>query len=145
MKVITAPELYQHKRLFLAGGISNCPWWQDSIIEKLKDEDVVIYNPRRKDFDINDPNATEIQIAWENQMFQWADILVFWFCKQTLNPIVLYELGKWLQHKPAVIGIEEGYTRKTDVLQQARIVKPFQSFQFNFEDFASATIDLIRS
>lgn len=67
MEVITAPESFQFatRSVFLAGGITDCPWWQDEIINLLKDESGILYNPRRKDFPIGDSMAAKEQIAWE--------------------------------------------------------------------------------
>lgn len=73
MKVITAPEFYYygiHRKditCFLAGGITNCPEWQNDVIEYLKEHEeecsnLVILNPRRKDFSIQDRTATIVQI-----------------------------------------------------------------------------------
>lgn len=56
-------------KIFLAGGITNCPDWQSVLIDIIKDykkdivENVVLYNPRRKNFPIGDPNAAEQQIT----------------------------------------------------------------------------------
>ena len=66
-KVIEAPKLYTPKEnemsLFLGGGITNCPDWQKELIELLKDTpDLVMFNPRRANFPIHDPNAAEEQI-----------------------------------------------------------------------------------
>ena len=64
--IIEAPnEVYSIKnnnnfKLFLAGGITNCELWQNDIIKLLKDkEELTIYNPRRKNFPINDPSAAK--------------------------------------------------------------------------------------
>ena len=72
MKIITAPKLYKiydwfnHDNIFIAGGISNCPDWQNEFIElvsnKLPDT-AVLYNPRRFDFDVSNPKDSEIQIS----------------------------------------------------------------------------------
>ena len=37
------------------------------------------YNPRRKDFPINDPIASEEQITWEFEHLKNSDIIIFWF------------------------------------------------------------------
>lgn len=99
--IITAPdEIYNIKnshniKLFLAGGITNCPDWQSKMIDELKNVDITIYNPRRKNFPTDDPNASEEQITWEYAHLKTADIISFWFSRGSLNPIVLYELGMW--------------------------------------------------
>jgi hypothetical protein len=48
----------------LAGGITGCPDWQSKLINLLRNEDIVIFNLRRKNFPIHDPTAVEEQIKW---------------------------------------------------------------------------------
>ena len=128
--IVEAPnEVYslennRNRKVFLAGGITNCPDWQKELIEKLKDVDgVTLYNPRRADFPIGDPNAAEQQITWEFEKLKEADIIVFWFSRGSLNPIVLYELGMWGNSRAVttVIGIDPEYERKQDVEIQTKL------------------------
>jgi hypothetical protein len=125
--IIEAPkEIYslknnRNKKLFLAGGITNCPDWQSEIIKLLEPIDrLTVYNPRRKNFPIEDPKAAEEQITWEYNHLKDADIIVFWFSRGSLNPIVLYELGRWgnSSDKPIIIGLDPEYERSTDVITQ---------------------------
>jgi hypothetical protein len=105
------------KKLFLAGGITSCPNWQLELIEKLKDvSNLVIFNPRRENFPIENPNAAIEQITWEYKYLKEADIISFWFSKGSLNPIVLYELGMWRNSNnlPVVVGMVNGYERRQD-------------------------------
>ena len=110
--------------IFLAGGITDCPDWQKEIVETLKDENIVLLNPRRKNFPIEDPNASFEQIEWEHNHLRKATAILFWFPQDTLCPIVLYELGTWtMTDKPLFIGIEKGYERTQDVVIQTCLVK----------------------
>lgn len=145
LHIITAPnEVYFEDKpwvpsIFLAGGITNCPDWQSELIEKfqareaevahtiLKDiNSVVLYNPRRENFPIHDPNASEVQICWEYEHLKNADIIIFWFAKGSLNPIVLYELGRWgnSSKKPIIIGCDPEYARTSDVRIQTNLSRP---------------------
>lgn len=120
-------DKHQSKKVFLAGGITNCPDWQSELIEKVKNFDkLVIYNPRRKNFPIGDPNATEEQIVWEYEHLRDADVLVYWFSRGSLNPIVLYELGRWgnSSDRHMIIGIDPEYTRHDDVVIQTILSRP---------------------
>ncbi len=133
--IIEAPnEVYSiennnNLKLFLAGGITNCPDWQSYAIDQIKDiEDLTVYSPRRKDFPIDDPNASEEQITWEYNKLAEADITLFWFSRGSLNPIVLYELGLWGNAKIdeddrgyVFVGIDEEYERKQDVIIQTNL------------------------
>lgn len=118
------PAIHENT-LFLAGGITNCPDWQEQVINNLHDCDVTVFNPRRKEFDINDPSATEIQIAWEYKKLREATAILFWFPKETLCPIVLFELGAHLGRDiPLFIGCQQDYARIKDVQIQSRLVRP---------------------
>jgi len=112
-------------KIFLAGGIANCPDWQSEIIELLKDEEnVILYNPRRANFPMDDPNVVKQQITWEYDRLKEADIIIFWFSRGSLNPIVLYELGMWGNSRPekiSIIGCDPGYERIQDVEIQSRL------------------------
>ncbi len=119
MEYIEAPEYKfskDKKSLFLAGSITDCPDWQKDVIEKLKDLDIIIFNPRRKNFPIKDKSASFQQIKWEHDMLRNADVISFWFSKESLGPIVLYELGAHtMTKKPITIGMDSEYQRKNDV------------------------------
>lgn len=69
MQYIEAPHPYsQHvlyKSVYLAGGITNCPDWQQQMVHLLDDTDYTLLNPRRQCFPISDPNASREQITWE--------------------------------------------------------------------------------
>jgi hypothetical protein len=132
--VIEAPNVvnaYRAKQLFLAGGITGCPDWQAQMIQMLSDLPITILNPRRQNFPINDPTAAPEQIAWEYRALNHcSDVILFWFCKETENPIVLYELGYQMGFKqhangPKIfVGIEPGYKRKLDVEIQTKLAGP---------------------
>ena len=79
--------------VFLAGGITACSGWQQEIVAHLHDLPVVILNPRRANFPIDDPTAAPQQIEWEHRHLRKADAIAFWFPCETLCPITLYELG----------------------------------------------------
>ncbi len=132
--IVTAPneipESGSHlRKVFLAGSITDAPDWQADAIEALKDLDVVLLNPRRANFPMDDPTAAEAQITWEHEMLREADAILFWFSKDSLGPIVLYELGCWTVYqqnegvKPLFIGVEAGYKRSQDVVIQTRLVR----------------------
>lgn len=116
--------------VFLAGGISNCPDWQAEALSMLAvtlpdSAKVAIYNPRRDDFDINDPNMSTAQIAWEFEALEKADAVLFWFPHQTLCPITLYELGSQARSgKKLFVGTHEDYARKLDVQVQLKHLRP---------------------
>jgi hypothetical protein len=142
-KVIVAPNPYTPKdneiSLFLGGGITDCPDWQSELIELLKDApDLVMYNPRRKNFPIEDPNASKEQITWEHDYLSEVDILVFWFSKGSLNPIVLYELGRYgnSSERMLFVGMDKEYKRQQDVLIQTELDRPEVEVVYSLEELS---------
>ena len=150
MKVFTSPnspgnyELSNQDILvFLAGGITDCPDWQTEVINRLReiDEDpedpgvldhLIIFNPKRENFPIDDPSAAATQISWEFQWLERADIFSMYFANSTSDqPICMYELGRniprmqmrfptdWVNR--IVVSIEQGYKRENDVMIQTKL------------------------
>jgi hypothetical protein len=140
MVYIEAPEnvITSSTSLFLAGGIQGCPDHQAFICNELKDADITIYNPRRKNFPIKDPTAAYGQIKWEFDHLAAATMISFWFCKETQCPIVLLELGKYLMtNKPIVIGIDPKYSRRQDVEIQTQLERPEVPIVYSLEDLSN--------
>jgi len=129
--------------LFLAGGITGCPDWQSDLIGKLAanwavKKPLTVYNPRRKDFDINNPDMTREQITWEHYYLKGEPTcrhaISFWFCDDAIQPITLLEFGRWITRKSThanegvfnsavevFVGIEPGYEREQDVRIQLEL------------------------
>jgi len=127
--------------LFLAGGITNCPDWQAEMRGLLAGFDVTILNPRRRDFDVGNPDAAGAQIAWEFHHLRKASAILFWFPRETLCPIVLYELGAWsMTDKPIFVGVHPGYVRRQDVVLQTRLARPDVEIVDNLEAIAEQVI-----
>jgi hypothetical protein len=121
----TYDQLADDISLFTAGGITGCPDWQQELVQLLSDTSYIVFNPRRKDFPIHDPGASREQIAWEFEHLHKADIISFWFAKETIQPIALFELGSWLKtSKPIFIGCHPEYPRIRDVFMQTELVRP---------------------
>lgn len=93
-----AVEEISRPYVFLGGGISNCPNWQTEVHDKLSMllANGTIINPRRAKFDELSKENERLQVGWEHSWLWRADILTFWFCKETLCPITLHELGAQL-------------------------------------------------
>ena len=146
MKIITAPEELVPTsedciKVFLAGGITGCPDWQKKVIGVINDYDkshpkaldnLIIYNPRRENFPINDPSATEEQIRWEFNALQDCDIFSIYFCDgDSDQPICMYELGRNLLrmmdrfprewYNRVIISSSTNYKRFEDVKIQTKL------------------------
>ncbi len=127
----------QKKVLFLAGGITGCPDWQQEMRRKLADTDWILLNPRRKHFPIHDPSAAPAQITWEYMHLRKATAILFWFPCETICPIVLYELGAWsVMDKPLFIGVHPDYSRRLDVEIQTSLVRPDIDIVYSLEELA---------
>jgi hypothetical protein len=60
MIYIEAPKrdfVKDRKSIFLAGGITGCKNWSKIVVDGLKDLDIIVFNPRRENFPIKNPNA----------------------------------------------------------------------------------------
>jgi hypothetical protein len=111
--------------LFLAGGITGCSDWQEYAGMSLSQLPIVILNPRRAHFPIDNPAAAAAQIEWEHRHLHKASAILFWFPSETLCPITLYELGAWsMTDKPLFVGTHPEYRRRGDVVIQTRLARP---------------------
>lgn len=121
-RYIEAPKTWNGEgaSVFLAGGITGCPDWQQQAQRLLADLDVTVINPRRADFPIGDPTAAPAQIAWEFDHLHRATAILFWFpASEGPQPIALYELGRYLAlGRPLAVGCDPAYPRRQDVIEQ---------------------------
>lgn len=121
--------------VFLAGGITNCPDWQQDTATALSLEpggqcNFTLLNPRRKNFPMGDPGASQAQIAWEHEALWSSDIILFWFSRGSDNPIVLLEYGMHLMRNrlqtsgapTPIVGCDPEYPRAMDVRVQTQLL-----------------------
>ncbi|ARW16875.1 nucleoside 2-deoxyribosyltransferase domain-containing protein [Komagataeibacter europaeus] len=125
-RVITSPESLpsQHRspRVFLGGSIDmgSAPDWQKDMIESLRDEDVVILNPRRPDWnpawkpDASNPNFRQ-QVEWELGALESADVIVLYFSPGSQSPISLLEMGLYAKSDKLIVLCPQEYWRKGNV------------------------------
>lgn len=125
MRSIIAPQIHENNvDLFLAGGISNCPEWQDDALDLMSHTDLVVYNPRRSGVLVAEEAVA--QIEWEYVALHSVPNILFWFPEETLCPITLYELGVF-SHDVNVnlfVGVHPNYQRRIDVITQLRLSRP---------------------
>lgn len=143
MRYIEALQTYSGNKasLFLAGGITDCPDWQQEMVEQLKDTSLILFNPRRASFPIADTHAAHTQIEWEHRHLRKANAISFWFPCETLNPIVLYELGAWsMTNKKLFVGCHPAYQRIQDVRIQTALARPDVHIVASIEELAQAII-----
>lgn len=108
--------------IFLAGSIEmgNCENWQETVQELLKDEDVIIYNPRRESWDPTweqrDTNPQFYhQVNWELDRLDEADIIFMYIDPATKSPITLLELGLFADSDKLIVCCPDGFYRKGNV------------------------------
>lgn len=148
MKHVICPERHagSEPTLFLAGGISNCPNWHDSLAKLLETSRLTLLNPRRENFPMDDPEASRFQIEWEFEHLHRAHAVSFWFPCQTLCPITLYELGVWISSaKPVFVGLHPEYGRRIDVEIQTSLARPGFQPVYSLEDLAQQVLAWERS
>lgn len=148
MQVVKAPDK-DHSvetdipRLFLAGCANTN--WRKSFTESLEGMDVIVYDPKRDNWDdMTDKDSFE-QIKWEFENLRKSDIIVFWFNKGSVCPITLLEYGMWGLSKgtPIVVYIENGYEKEKDIILQTLLARPDIHICTLPSSFANETIDVI--
>ncbi|MHC0439339.1 nucleoside 2-deoxyribosyltransferase domain-containing protein [Flavobacterium sp. 3-210] len=109
------------KTIFLAGSIEmdKAINWQKHCEELLQDQ-FVIFNPRRSEWDsswsqtIENPNFKE-QVNWELNALERADIIIMFFAENTMSPISLLEFGLYAQTNKMKVVVEENFWRKGNI------------------------------
>jgi nucleoside 2-deoxyribosyltransferase len=112
-------------KIFTAGSIEmgKAEPWQERLAKAFDPYEIVIYNPRRDDWDASwkqDPTPGtqfHVQVSWELTHIDESDIVVFYFDPNTQSPITLLELGYCLGiNKNMVVCCPDGYFRKGNVV-----------------------------
>ena len=126
------PQLYTlTPRIFLAGSIEmgRAEPWQDRLANELVDQDVILFNPRREDWDsswVQDPTpGTKFheQVMWELDHINKADCVIFYFDPNTQSPITLLELGYVIgSRKQTIVCCPDGYFRKGNVVITSNLI-----------------------
>ncbi len=112
----------QGKAIFLAGSIEmgRAQNWQDYLIQNIDHGQLLILNPRRKDWDnswkeeIENPQFNE-QVNWELSALERADLIVMYFDPNTKSPISLLELGLFAKSKKMIVCCPKGFWKKGNV------------------------------
>lgn len=124
--VVTSPQAlpadHSRPRVFLGGSIDmgSAPDWQAAMIQALGDQDVVVLNPRRPDWNPAwKPVASEPefrrQVEWELAALQSADVIVLYFAPGSQSPISLLEMGLHARSGKLIVLCPDGFWRKGNV------------------------------
>jgi hypothetical protein len=110
---VKAPQHYDLDlfTIFLGGSIemNKAEHWQQRLANDLANEEVLLLNPRRDDWDsswVQDPTpGTQFhtQVQWELEAQDFADLLVYYFDPATISPITLLELGAYGGSEPEAV------------------------------------------
>ena len=106
------------KSVFLAGTIDdgNSFNWQESLINRCQDLDIVFYNPRRKHWNKDATKEDiEFQIKWEQEHLDSVDLIVMCLLDSSKSPISLLELGLYAQSKKLIVFCNPEFYRYTNV------------------------------
>lgn len=109
-------------KIFLGGSIEMglADDWQNKVKDALVDRDVILFNPRRDNWDsswaqrANNPVFAE-QVTWELDALESADIVIFYFDPATKSPITLLELGLSAEKINLIVCCPDGFWRKGNV------------------------------
>lgn len=123
-------------RVFLGGSIDGggAPDWQAALTRALAEDDVVILNPRRPDWnpawrpEADEPEFRR-QVEWELAALEEADIIVMYFAPGTQSPISLLELGLHARSGKLIVLCPDGFWRKgnVDITAQAYGVRQVET------------------
>jgi hypothetical protein len=110
------------RSVFLAGSIEmgRAEPWQAAVEEALAGEDLVIFNPRRDDWDasweqsIHHPKFRE-QVEWELEGQERATVIAMYFAPETRAPITLLELGLFARSGKVLVCCPPGFWRRGNV------------------------------
>ncbi|WP_291147387.1 nucleoside 2-deoxyribosyltransferase domain-containing protein [Flavobacterium sp. UBA7680] len=140
-KIYKAPEeiplQIDLKTVFLAGSIEmdKAINWQKRCEELLQDQ-FVIFNPRRNEWDSSWSQTIENihfkeQVSWELQALERADIIIMYFADNTMSPISLLEFGLYAQSHKMKVVVEENFWRKgnIDIVCERYSVEKFKTLE----------------
>ncbi len=138
--------------VFLAGSIEmgKAENWQNRVIEEMKDDDVVFFNPRRTDWDSSwkqtkdDPQFSH-QVKWELDHLEKADIIALYLAPGTVSPISLLELGMYLGSDKVIICCPEGFPRKGNIditVEEYYGIKVHENFEEFVETIKNTVVEM---
>jgi len=121
MDVIKSPSAFdasEKTSIFLAGTIDNgnSTDWQKDVEHALKDQDVLVFNPRRDEWDasweqsISNPIFKQ-QVEWELEALESSTVIFLYFTAESKSPISLLELGLHAASNKLIIVCPDGFWR----------------------------------
>ncbi len=128
--------------IFLAGGVTYSPNWQEEALEMLVDTDLVVANPRRDEIISAIGETARQQIIWEFENLKSAKVVLFWF-PNAETIITFLELGKELARKSRiVVGVDPDYNRRFDIETQVHLELPRAVIYTTLDETVRAAAEL---
>lgn len=145
------PQPADPPAVFLAGGITGVKAWHARATEVLHAAatPVVVLNPNRVVFPIDDPNSAWEQVSWEQHHLHVPGVLtVFWFPASdravTTQPIAMFELGQALgEGRRLVVGADPDYPRVADVRMLSQLARPGTVVHSSLDHVLAAALAVI--
>lgn len=119
-KIIKAPAKLQEGFLvFLSGSVAGDDW-RGYLIKKLGEQDIIILDPQRDDWDsswtetADNPKFRE-QVEWELSGLEKSNVIALYFDEASKSPISLLEFGLFGQSGKLVVYCPAGFAHKGNV------------------------------
>lgn len=119
---LVTKNTFTKKNIFLAGSIEmgKAEDWQEKVTLLLKNPNITIINPRRKDWDDTWKQEYENaqfyqQVNWELNGLDKAHIILMNLLPNTKSPISLLELGLYANTGKLLVVCPKGFWRKGNV------------------------------
>jgi hypothetical protein len=122
-KLIQSPAALQDGfSVFLAGSIELgiAEDWQTYVEKRLAQVDILIFNPRREDWDASwaqDKGDLHFrqQVEWELNALEKADVIALYFEPSTKSPVSLLEFGLFARSNKLIVCCPDGFWRKGNI------------------------------
>lgn len=136
-------------KIFLAGSIEMgiAEDWQKRVVDQFKEEDVIIFNPRRDNWDSSwvqskdNPHFRQ-QVEWELNALEKSDYIILYLDPDTKSPISLIEMGLFAHSKKMFIVCPDGFWRKgnIDIVAERYNIPQFS----NLEELVNKVLENIK-
>lgn len=91
------PTRFHSLPVYLAGGSAGCPDWQSKLLGLIDQDGFDVVNPRRSKGLAKNSMEDRLQLEWEHRALQHANIVLFWFPKESECATAMFEYGKILE------------------------------------------------
>lgn len=136
-------------KIFLAGSIEMgiAEDWQKRVVDQFKEEDVIIFNPRRDNWNSSwvqskDNLEFRLQVEWELNALEKSDYIILYLDPDTKSPISLIEMGLFAHSKKMFIVCPDGFWRKgnIDIVAERYHIPQFS----NLEELITTVREIIK-